>query len=651
MSDRNLSSWVRFTQLRTNRRKRGACIAQHHESNSKRQAHGKTASVFLSPPSLSPPSLSLSVCLSLSLSPPSLSLSLSLYRDRRGKGKPPPPRADAHPRVLAGFRNSAWGFVPGRLSCTAATQENPRPCENQTAVAGFYQDNSAQQSGWVLLLPPGYVRLTVAPHVLDGERLPSLSLSLPSSLLLPPPPPASSPPLPSPPPPLSSLLLPAPPSLPLLPPPSSLLPPSSSLPSAPPPPPKALKDGHCTTARAIRSPHRVRRRAQGFARHHSESAPTRPIPAAGSPASSGIRTAPQRERSDTPDPQRVRRRAQGFARHHSESAPTRPIPAEGSSASSRIRTAPHRSPQRVRRRAIRHARSPQRVRRRAQGFARHQSESAPTRPIPAEGSSASSRIRTAPQRERSDTPDPRRGFPCELKDSHGSHSESAPTRPIPAEGSSASSRIRTAPQRSPQKVRRRAIRQARSPQRVRRRAQGFARHHSESAPTRPIPAEGSSASSRIRTAPHRSPQKVRRRAIRHARSPQRVRRRAQGFARHHSESAPTRPIPAEGSSASSRIRTAPQRERSDTPDPCRGFIGELKDSHGTTARALRLARHHSESAPTRPIPVEGSSASSRMGTAPQREHSDTPDPCRGFIGELKDSHGTTARALRHARSL
>ena len=342
-------------------------------------------------------------------------------------------------------------------------------------------------------------------------------------------------------------LLPPPSSL-LPPPPSSLLPPSSSLlppPPSPllrPPPPKALKDGHGTTARAIRharSPQRVRRRAQGWARHHSESAPThpipaegspasdptRPIPAEGSPASSRIRTAPQRERSDTPDPRR------GFIGELKDSHGTTPIPAEGSPASD------------------------------------------PTRPIPAEGSPASSRIRTAPQRERSDTPDPRRGFIGELKDSHG-------TTPIPAEGSPASD------------------------------------------PTRPIPAEGSSASSRIRTAPHRSPQRVRRRAIRHARSPQRVRRRAQGFARHHSESAPTRPIPVEGSSASSRIRTAPQRERSDTPDPCRGFIG-----------------------------VEGSSASSRIRTAPQREFSDTPDPCRGFIGELKDGHGTTARALRHARSL
>ena len=105
----------------------------------------------------------------------------------------------------------------------------------------------------------------------------------------------------------------------------------------------------------------------------------------------------------------------------------------------------------------------------------------------------------------------------------------------------------------------------------------------------------------------------------------------------------TRPIPVEGSSATARMRTAPQRERSDTPDPCRGFIGHR--------RAQGCARHHSESAPTRPIPVEGSSATARMRTAPQRERSDTPDPCRGFIGPRQDGHGTTARALRHARSL
>ena len=301
---------------------------------------------------------------------------------------------------------------------------------------------------------------------------------------------------------------------------------------------------------------RVRRRAQGWARHHSESAPTRPIPAEGSPASD----------------------------------PTRPIPAEGSPASSRIRTAPQRErsdtpdPRRgfIGELKDSHGTTPI--------PAEGSPASDPTRPIPAEGSPASSRIRTAPQRERSDTPDPRRGFIGELKDSHGTtpipaegSPASDPTRPIPAEGSPASSRIRTAPQR-------------------------------ERSDT-PDPHKNSLASSRIRTAPHRSPQRVRRRAIRHARSPQRVRRRAQGFARHHSGSAPTRPIPVEGSSASSRIRTAPQRERSDTPDPCRRLIG-----------------------------VEGSSASSRIRTAPQRERSDT-------LGELKDSHGTTAGALRHARSL
>ena len=148
---------------------------------------------------------------------------------------------------------------------------------------------------------------------------------------------------------------------------------------------------------------------------------------------------------------------------------------------------------------------------------------------------------TAPHR--SDTPDPCRRFIGPRQDGHG-------TTPIPAEGSPASD------------------------------------------PTRPIPVEGSSATARMRTAPHRSPQRVRRRAIRHARSLQRVRRRAQGFARHHSESAPTRPIPVEGSSATARIRmgTAPQRERSDTPDPCREFIGPRQDGHGTTARALRHAR-------------------------------------------------------------
>ena len=221
--------------------------------------------------------------------------------------------------------------------------------------------------------------------------------------------------------------------------PSSLLPPSSSLlpPPLSPPPPSPL----------------LRKRSR-------------------------MGTAPQRERSDTPDPRR------GFAGELKDG--------HGTTA-----------------RAIRHARSPQRVRRRAQGWARHHSESDPTRPIPAEGSPASSRMGTAPQRERSDTPDPRRGFAGELKDGHGTTA--------------------------------RAIRHARSPQRVRRRAQGWARHHSGERSDTPDPRRGFAGELK-------DGHGTTARAIRHARSPQRVRRRAQGWARHHSESAPTRPIPAEGSS-------------------------------------------------------------------------------------------------------
>ena len=80
------------------------------------------------------------------------------------------------------------------------------------------------------------------------------------------------------------------------------------------------------------------------------------------------------------------------------------------------------------------------------------------------------------------------------------------------------------------------------------------------------------------------------------------------------------------------------RERADTPDPCRGFIGPRQDGHGTTPIP---AEGSPASDPTRPIPVEGSSATARMRTAPQRERADTPDPCRGFIGPRQDGHGTT----------
>ena len=163
--------------------------------------------------------------------------------------------------------------------------------------------------------------------------------------------------------------------------------------------------------------------------------------------------------------------------------------------------------------------------------------------------------RTAPQRERFDTHDPRRGFIGLKTNSHGATA--------------------------------RALRHAGSPQRVRQGQDKFARRHSESASTRTIPAEGSSGSRQIRTAPQRerfdthdlrrgfaalktNPHGATARALRHARSPQRVRRAQDKFARRHSESASTRTIPAEGSSGSRQIRTAPQRERFDTHDLRRG---------------------------------------------------------------------------------
>ena len=154
------------------------------------------------------------------------------------------------------------------------------------------------------------------------------------------------------------------------------------------------------------------------------------------------------------------------------------------------------------------------------------------------------------------------------------------------------------------------------------------------------------------------------RAIRHARSPQRVHRAQDKFARRHSESASTRRISAEGSPRSRQIRTAPQRERFDTQDLRRGFAKVKTNSHGATARALRharspqrvrqgqdkFARRHSESASTRRISAEGSPRSRQIRTAPQRERFDTHDLRRGFAALKTNSHGATARALRHARS-
>ena len=76
------------------------------------------------------------------------------------------------------------------------------------------------------------------------------------------------------------------------------------------------------------------------------------------------------------------------------------------------------------------------------------------------------------------------------------------------------------------------------------------------------------------------------RELGHAGSLQRVPRALFNFARCHSEGALTRAILAEGSLGTLRIRTAPQRKRLGTQDPCRGFGGHLSNSHGATARAL-----------------------------------------------------------------
>ena len=222
--------------------------------------------------------------------------------------------------------------------------------------------------------------------------------------------------------------------------------------------------------------------------------------AEGSSGSRQMRTAPQRNRSDTHDPRR------GFI---------------GLKTNSHGATA----------RALRHAGSPQRVRQGQDKFARRHSESASTRTISAEGSSGSRQIRTAPQRERFDTQDLRRGFAKVKTNSHGATA--------------------------------RALRHARSPQRVRQGQDKFARRHSESASTRTISAEGSPRSRQIRTAPQRE------RFDTHdlRRGFAKVKTNSE-FARRHSESASTRTISAEGSPRSRQIR----------------------NSHGATARALRHAR-------------------------------------------------------------
>ena len=75
------------------------------------------------------------------------------------------------------------------------------------------------------------------------------------------------------------------------------------------------------------------------------------------------------------------------------------------------------------------------------------------------------------------------------------------------------------------------------------------------------------------------------RALGRAGSLQRVHRALSKFARRHSEGAVARAILAEGSSGALQIRTAPQWERFEAREPCRGFIG-----HSTNTRNVENDR-------------------------------------------------------------
>ena len=158
-------------------------------------------------------------------------------------------------------------------------------------------------------------------------------------------------------------------------------------------------------------------------------------------------------------------------------------------------------------RALRHARSPQRVRRAQATLARRHSESASTRTISAEGSPSSRQVRMAPQRERVGTHNLRRGFAefAESKSSsHGATVSGASTRRISTEGLARARQTCTAPQqeRFDANNLRRGLAEtnlhsaaARALTHNHRRAQDkFARSHSKNASTRPISAKGSLSS-------------------------------------------------------------------------------------------------------------------------------------------------------------
>ena len=298
----------------------------------------------------------------------------------------------------------------------------------------------------------------------------------------------------------------------------------------------AIPKAGAQTTRQLSNDHSRAAKATKFARRHSESASTRTIATKGSPRSRQIRTAPQRERFDTHD---LRRRFPALKTNsHFDTHDLRGGFAE-------VKPNSHGAPAR----ALRRARSPQRVRRGQDKFARRHSESASTRTISAQRPPRLRQTRTAPQQERFDTHNLRRGFAEVKPNSNGATARAL--RHVSAEGSPRSRQIRTAPPR-----------ERFDTQNLRR---GFAavKTNSPGAPAR---------------------------ALRHARSPQRVRRGQDKFARCHSESASTRRISAEGSPCLRQLRTAPQRERFHTHDLRSGFAAVKTNSHGVTARARRHAR-------------------------------------------------------------
>ena len=298
---------------------------------------------------------------------------------------------------------------------------------------------------------------------------------------------------------------------------------------------KTRSSSHGATARALRragSPQRVCQEQDTLARRHSKSASTGTISAEGLPSAIHIRAgATARALPRAQSPRKVSRARDTFAPQRRVAVLKKHL--HGATA-----------------RALRRAESPQRVRRAQDTFAR---DSASTRTISAEVSPSSRHICTAPQRERFDTHDLRRGF-AELKtNSHGATARALPRAQSPQKVSRA--RDTFAPQRRVA-VRHlhgataRALRRAESPQRVRRAQDTFAR---DSASTRTISAEGSPSSRHIRTAPQRESASTRTISAKGSPSSGHIRTAPQR------ESASTRTISAEGSPSSRHIRTAPQR--------------------------------------------------------------------------------------------